>query len=134
MILPLPPLLLREHQPQKAPAKEAAPAPREQERKDKALHCLFCQARVTTEREKIEVQGGFRHTFLNPAGQVYEIGCFREAEGCQPIGPPSEEWAWFSGFSWRVALCGACSRHLGWWYADEARGLSFWGLILPNLI
>jgi hypothetical protein len=70
------------------------------------------------------------HTFFNPAGIVYEIGCFRNAPGCMTYGPPSLEFAWFSGYSWQVVCCRSCQEHLGWiFYADD----EFFGLIINKL-
>jgi len=33
-----------------------------------------------------------------------------------PVGAASDDFTWFAGFAWRVALCRACGEHLGWSY------------------
>ncbi len=97
----------------------------------RALLCRSCQAPITTSVERFEKQGKHLHTFFNPAGIVYEIGCFRRAPGCQVYGVPSSEFAWFAGYSWQVVYCRSCQRHLGWKFtADDG----FFGLVVNQLI
>lgn len=96
----------------------------------RALVCRICSIPITTEKQRIEKEGKHLHTFFNPAGVVYEIGCFRNAPGCQTYGPPSSEFAWFSGYSWQVVCCRSCQEHLGWIFnADD----EFFGLIIKKL-
>jgi hypothetical protein len=75
--------------------------------------------------------GSWTHTFFNPAGIVFEIICFSTAPGCLVQGPSSTEFSWFAGFTYRLAFCGNCLTHLGWFY--ESRDSSFFGLILKKL-
>jgi hypothetical protein len=77
-----------------------------------------------------EVSGSHRHTFCNPAGLVFEVGCFAEAPGCVAIGEASEFFSWFPGYAWRVGICRGCTAHLGWSYGE---GPDFWGLVLDRL-
>ncbi|HLV65500.1 MAG TPA: cereblon family protein [Polyangiaceae bacterium] len=86
---------------------------------------------MTSLDERIEVDGAHSHAFLNPAGYVYRIGCFASAPGVRVSGPPSEEFSWFSGHAWEVAVCGACTTHLGWRFSREAA--RFFALILARL-
>jgi hypothetical protein len=79
------------------------------------------------------VQGAHHHTFANPHGIVYEIGCFKSAQGCGYAGPPSTEFTWFSGYAWRVSFCTMCLTHLGWVFIAGS-GDSFHGFILERLI
>jgi hypothetical protein len=81
----------------------------------------------------IEVEGSHQHTFANPEGILFQIGCFRSAAGCGHIRPATYEWSWFKGFRWSVALCTKCLTHLGWLYTSTA-GESFYGLILSRLV
>lgn len=101
--------------------------------KARAILCAQCRATVTFEEARIEVKGAHHHRFFNPRGIIFQIGCFREAAGCRPIGPASGEFTWFAGFLWRMAECGACRLHLGWSFSKEA-GASFFGLILDRLV
>ncbi len=93
--------------------------------------CRQCGHPVTERRNKLVVNGGHLHTFFNPAGIIYEIGCFGRAPGCWVHGPASIEFAWFPGFTWRLALCDNCTTHLGWFFASEDS--TFFGLILKKL-
>jgi len=95
--------------------------------------CRQCRQIVTNAAERISVQGAHRHTFANPHGVVFEIGCFRAVQGCGYVGPATSEWSWFRGYRWRIALCSKCLVHLGWLYASGG-GDSFSGLILDRLI
>lgn len=97
------------------------------------LLCRQCGGLVTSEHERITVGGRHQHTFANPHGIVFTIGCFRSAPGCGCRGPLTTEWSWFKGFSWRLAHCRDCLSHLGWQYVSRA-GERFWGLILDALV
>jgi len=81
----------------------------------------------------VEVDGGHRHTLFNPAGIIFEIGCFSEAAGCSAEGIPTGDFSWFGGYLWCYALCMNCTEHLGWMFRND-RGDSFFGLILEKLI
>ena len=95
--------------------------------------CAACRSPVTSSDRAIAVQGSHRHLFMNPAGIVYEIGCFSSAGGCAVHGHPTMEFTWFAGFTWQFALCGHCMCHLGWFYSAPG-GASFFGLILENIL
>ena len=98
---------------------------------DAVLRCKACGLPVAFERDAIEVLGKHVHRFVNPAGEAFEVGCFREASGCAPWGPAETFWTWFPGRAWRVALCARCGIHLGWSY--EGEGSAFHALIMPRL-
>lgn len=95
--------------------------------------CRQCHSILTRPTERIVVQGSHQHTFANPHGIVFEIGCFDNVMGCGYAGPASEEFSWFKGFSWRVAVCVMCLSHLGWFF-ESRDGANFHGLILDRLI
>jgi len=95
--------------------------------------CRACFRVITRETERISVNGAHKHIFSNPHGIVFEIGCFGTAEGCGCVGPATDEFSWFKGSSWRMAVCGSCLAHLGWLFTTY--GLeSFYGLILNRLV
>lgn len=94
--------------------------------------CRQCQQRLTRPSERTSVNGAHSHTFANPSGVVFEIGCFKMVRGCSFIGPPSYEFPWFAGYSWQIAICGACQNHLGWLFQGH-EGNQFFGLILDRL-
>lgn len=109
----------------KSAADDADPEP--------VIRCRHCLHTIARPADEIAVQGAYRHTFANPHGYVYEIGCFRWADGCSNIGPSSTEFSWFAGFAWRIAVCRKCRLHLGWHF-DSGTQNSFHGLILERLI
>lgn len=96
----------------------------------RALLCSVCQAPITTARERLEKKSKHLHTFFNPAGIVYEIGCFRNAPGCLVYGRPSSEFSWFSSYDWQVVFCRRCGQHLGWKFSAAD---AFFGLIVNKL-
>lgn len=77
------------------------------------------------------VGGAHEHTFVNPAGFAYVIGCFRSAPGCADRGPPESAFSWFPGWTWQVVACARCHAHLGWHYRNA--GDEFHGLITAAL-
>ena len=99
---------------------------------DDDILCRQCLQPITHASERIQRQGEHVHTFANPHGFVFEIGCFKNANGCGYAGPPTDEFTWFSGYYWRMAVCRACLVHLGWLFTSgEDR---FNGLILERLL
>ena len=100
---------------------------------DEKILCRQCRQVVTTETERITIRGFHLHTFANPHGYIFQIGCFRSAGGCGYTGPVTEEWSWFKGFHWRVAVCNMCLIQLGWRFTSTG-GDHFNGLILNRLI
>jgi hypothetical protein len=105
----------------------------EKKEEEKHILCAQCRAIITSPRERIEVQGAQEHTFFNPYGIIFQIGCFRQARGCGYQGPAISEFSWFPGYNWRIALCSSCLTHLGWLYSAPDKE-SFHGLILDQLI
>ena len=97
------------------------------------IRCRQCHNVITSPTERIEVQGSHQHTFANPHGIVFEIGCFRTVKGCGHAGPASQEFSWFAGYSWRIAVCVMCLTHLGWLFASSDY-TSFHGLVLDRLV
>lgn len=96
--------------------------------------CANCRHEITTTAEKIEIAGGHRHTFANPHGIVFDIGCFRSAPGCRQTGFLIPEFSWFAGYQWQIALCGNCRVHLGWLFVSGRNDAFFHGLILDRLM
>ena len=111
---------------------ELQPRPAPEEDRGRVLACARCARHVTTTADRIEVSGQHRHSFANPHGFRYHIGCFAQAAGCRTAGPPSTYWTWFPPYSWQVEHCGQCGEHLGWLFrAGDDR---FHGLILDRLV
>lgn len=102
------------------------------EKEEKYILCKQCENKITLPDQQIEVSGEFEHTFLNPGGHVFRIGCFQSADGCVALGVPTAEWTWFEGFEWQAAICNQCYVHLGWFYRSLS-DQNFFGLILDML-
>jgi hypothetical protein len=100
---------------------------------DKAIVCRQCLHVITSDAERLVINGAHLHTFANPQGIVFEIACYRNAAGCRYIGQASSEFTWFSGYVWRIAVCANCHTHLGWRFS-AADGHFFHGLITSRLI
>jgi len=111
------------------------PLGNEQEQRDtspaEGVLCKHCGQVVTGRDKKIKVGGSHAHTFFNPAGIVFELGCFSIAPGCNRAGESTSDFTWFAGYVWRFAFCRSCSSHLGWFY--QMGDHSFFGLILSKL-
>jgi hypothetical protein len=126
------PLLLREAAGQE---RHQLPGPGEQDEEESekypVLLCRACGHVITSDDQRVQVAGSHQHTFFNPVGIVYELGCFANAVGCHAQGEASSEFAWFSGYLWRIALCARCGSHLGWRF--ESAETRFYGLILSML-
>jgi hypothetical protein len=100
---------------------------------DRFIRCGQCLTAIAREEDEISMGGAHRHTFANPNGIVFEIGCFRSAGGCKYAGAPTGEFTWFPGWDWRIAVCGKCLSHLGWLYVSPGKD-SFAGLIVDRLV
>jgi hypothetical protein len=96
------------------------------------LLCRSCGSPVTTEAERIAIDGQHVHRRINPSGIDFEFGCFAAAPGAETVGEPTAEFSWFTGYAWIYSVCGACATHLGWHF--EGAGPSFHGLILARLV
>ena len=94
--------------------------------------CRQCRQAITRPVERIVIQGSHQHTFANPHGVVFEIGCFKDVTGCGYAGAATDEFSWFAGYSWRICFCTMCLTHLGWIFSSNA-GAIFHGLILDRL-
>lgn len=101
------------------------------DRDDDAVRCAACDYPITHVRDRIEQGGAHEHTFVNPGGIVHHIGCYHGAPGCMYVGATEEAFSWFPGWSWQIALCGACHAHLGWIFRCGPD--SFHGLITAAL-
>ena len=98
----------------------------------RVLACARCSHAIARPESRVSRGGAHVHTRLNPAGFVYEFGCFAEAEGCRLEGPATLEHTWFPGHAWRIALCASCGGHLGWRF--EGPEGAWFGLILERLV
>jgi hypothetical protein len=86
----------------------------------RAIVCARCGAQLTDASQRIAVLGQHQHTFFNPAGVVFHIACFASVPGCRGLGPFSDQFTWFPGHRWQIALCAGCGEHLGWHFEGGA--------------
>jgi hypothetical protein len=96
------------------------------------LACRSCGSFVAESRARVEMAGAHVHTFINPAGTIYRVGCFAEAPGLREIGEASAHWTWFPGFEWQVGICRTCYEHLGWSYRSSSA--RFVALIMDKIV
>ena len=102
------------------------------EEKKRYIICKFCSNNITDSSKIISIENCHNHTFVNPAGIIYNINCYSEAKGCIVTGEKTEEFSWFKGFKWQFASCNSCFNHLGWFYTSD--NYSFFGLISNYLL
>ena len=95
------------------------------------LRCVACDHPITECAYRTDMMGAHEHTFVNPGGFAYAIGCFAAAPGCAYQGVPDPAFSWFPGWTWQIAVCARCRVHLGWIY--RLAGQQFHGLILAAL-
>jgi hypothetical protein len=98
---------------------------------DDSLRCAVCDHRITDRSYRSEMAGAHEHTFVNPAGFTFRVGCFIAAPGARHTGSPSEAFSWFPGWKWQIAICGRCYAHVGWIF--RCGGEQFHGLIVTAL-
>ena len=98
---------------------------------EQSIICKNCGNPLTVQGSMISVDGKHTHIFTNPAGVIFEIGCFSSADGCIIIGDSNLQHTWFEGFGWSFSHCSDCLVHLGWFY--QSVNESFFGLILKHL-
>jgi hypothetical protein len=117
-----------------APAEAATtrPEPQKVSEEPPELVCVRCREPITNDAEWLEVGGAREHTFVNPHGFCYRIGCFANARALEAAGGWSDEWSWFPPCAWQVQHCGRCGEHLGWLFRGPDR--RFFGLILDRLV
>lgn len=102
------------------------------QRDRRLLACARCRRVITSPADRIEIIGAHEHTFTNPIGETFRIGCFGDASALLRVGPSSLEWTWFEGYTWQSQVCAGCSAFMGWLYRRRDHG--FHGLVLDALI
>jgi len=103
----------------------------------KAYRCSACESVITYADRLIAVLGIKRHGFTNPAGVFCDFFTFSSCPGAITLGNPTEEYSWFYGYGWSLALCQSCSSHLGWHYkaTSRLRGVpEFWGILVQRIL
>ncbi|MEZ5559432.1 MAG: cereblon family protein [Pseudomonadales bacterium] len=95
------------------------------------VFCGICSHVIGRRSDAIEVNGSHSHQCVNPYGIRFDVTCYAEALGCTISGQPSAADTWFAGFRWRLATCGDCGAHLGWYFDRNSE--YFYGLIRDRI-
>ncbi len=123
---------LRESATSSAAEDAEKPKAEDDEGSDEILACASCRHPITSGAARIQVGNAHAHTFVNPHGLEFRIGCFGLASGLLRIGDPETFWTWFPGHTWQVEVCASCREHLGWEFRSSDH--RFHGLILDRLV
>lgn len=99
--------------------------------KGRKIRCCYCQHIVTYEDQRVSIAGSFTHDRVNPSGLHFHFECFQRAPGCSGVGTTTDEYTWFAGYRWQVAICAGCGEHLGWIFKGSN---IFYGLISSRLL
>jgi hypothetical protein len=94
--------------------------------------CGECSQVICKSEARTNFGDAFEHTFFNPAGILFRIGCFTTAPGVAIHGTPSDDFSWFPGYYWQAVTCRKCDQHMGWHFTGS--GTPFFGLILPRMV
>jgi hypothetical protein len=102
----------------------------------KSYHCIECDGLITYSDRLIDIGGTHRHLLVNLSGVTCDFYTFYSCPGAIAAGEAIEEYTWFCGYSWRMAFCRLCGRHLGWFYESISRyerPLEFWGILVGSI-
>ncbi len=103
----------------------------------KAFQCGACGSLISQSDRLIRINGSNRHLFLNPEGMECDFHTFYSCPGAIALGEATDAYSWFSGYGWRMAFCGQCGQHLGWFYESVSvveRPREFWGILVSHLV
>lgn len=99
-----------------------------------AYYCARCGSFMTRASLGIRMNGAHEHVVFNPAGMVFRVVCFKDTPGAVAVGNSSDQFSWFKGFTWRIALCKTCDSHVGWMFEGTGAPAVFFGLIRAMLV
>lgn len=116
-----------------APSRQRRPSLDRTERsaKRRSVRCAACAHVVAFAEDRTSVGDGGLHTFVNPAGEVFELMVFERADGAAAVGHPTLEYTWFPEHAWTFARCRGCAAQLGWRFVGPT---TFWGLIVGAIL
>ena len=95
--------------------------------------CKQCRFHLTSSDYAIAIDGNHEHVQCNPQGYTFVFKCFSRAPGSIMSGEPTQEFSWFSGYSWRYSHCQGCGSHLGWFFQNQQSD-SFSGLVADKIL
>jgi hypothetical protein len=123
---------LRDRAPSPVAEDTEKPKASEDEGGHEVLACAGCRRPITSGAARTQVGGAHAHSFVNPHGLEFRIGCFSLASGLLQVGDPTTFWSWFPGYAWQVEVCASCRGHLGWEFRSSDH--RFHALILDRLV
>lgn len=97
------------------------------------LLCGFCHAPIVRIHDTLPAGENQPFRYVDSDGIPLQVGCYRQAPGCDIVGQAVPAPLRFRGFSQQLAVCGDCNEHLGWHY-QRGEQRDFFGLILDKLI
>jgi hypothetical protein len=103
----------------------------------RSYKCAFCGSAVTYSDRFVEIAGSIAHSFTNPQGVRCDFHTFSSCPGLVAQGEATEEYSWFPGYKWSLALCRGCGNHLGWRYESVSgsdRPMVFWGILRCHIL
>mmetsp|Transcript_34323 Transcript_34323/g.50250 ORF Transcript_34323/g.50250 Transcript_34323/m.50250 type:complete len:114 (+) Transcript_34323:56-397(+) len=96
------------------------------------LACRRCQRKICHHEQLFHMSSeGPVSAFVNPGGVVHETATFYRATNLRLVGVMSEEYSWFPGYAWTIAVCTHCQEHIGWRFSSvkaDTVPKHFWGL------
>ncbi|NNJ92476.1 MAG: hypothetical protein HKP55_12445 [Gammaproteobacteria bacterium] len=95
--------------------------------------CKQCQFHLSSSDYAIAVEGHHEHVQCNPQGCTFFFRCFSRVPGAILSGDPTQEYSWFTGYSWQFSHCQGCGEHLGWFFQNQQND-TFFGLISEKII
>lgn len=98
---------------------------------ESVIVCVRCSHVLADAADTHEILGSVEHEFVNPFGVVHHFRCYGHALGCATKGRAHHADTWFPGYRWKIATCGNCDDHLGWFF--EASD-SFYGLLTAKIV
>ncbi|EAT43511.1 AAEL005058-PA [Aedes aegypti] len=101
--------------------------------------CKKCNRRIANYADMFAMsKHGVSGSYCNPSGFVHEtLTVYRVVpQSTRTTTKPSTDFSWFPGYSWQIAVCNACSNHIGWKFVATKRGYKpkkFYGLCAETI-
>ena len=93
---------------------------------DQRWCCAACRAQITDETCLIPIEGQHEHHKVNPQGHAFQFRSFKYAEGCVPIGEPTAEHSWYSGYLWQFDVTRSWDGTSPVWSLFLGSSISIW--------
>ncbi len=84
--------------------------------------CAQCGERLAHESWVLSSAASGPLVFANPHGRFFQLLLLRCSRGVVFDHHATAEHTWFSGYTWRVGVCGSCTTHVGWRFEAQIPG------------